>query len=177
MSTYSSDRRSLLKIFGAIGATCAYPFTSDELYGQTAAPLPETAPRFFNKADFAVISRLAGLIIPETDSAGAVRAGAPQYIDMVVARNAEQQALVADGLHWLAARKFMQLDEAAQYALLEPLCEAADAGDLRARNVQFFALIKSLTADGYYTSRSGLIDELGYQGNTARPGFPACHEH
>ena len=32
MSTYSSDRRSLLKIFGAIGATCAYPFASDELF-------------------------------------------------------------------------------------------------------------------------------------------------
>jgi gluconate 2-dehydrogenase gamma chain len=177
MSTYSSDRRSLLKIFGAIGATCAYPFASDELYGQTAAPLPEIAPRFFNKADFAVISRLAGLIIPETDSSGAVRAGVPEYIDMVVARNAEQQALVADGLHWLAARNFMQLDEAAQCELLQPLCEAADSGELRARNVQFFAFIKRLTADGYYTSRTGLMDELGYKGNTPHAGFPECREH
>jgi gluconate 2-dehydrogenase gamma chain len=177
MSSYSSDRRSLLKIFGAIGATCAYPFASDELYGQTAAPLPETAPRFFNKMDFAVISRLADLIVPETDSAGAVRAGVPQYIDMVVSRNAEQQAVVADGLHWLAGKKFMQLDEAAQYAVLEPLCEAADSGDLRARNVQFFALIKSLTADGYYTSRTGLIDELGYKGNAPHAAFPGCPEH
>ncbi len=177
MSSYSSDRRSLLKIFGAIGATCAYPFASDELYGQTAAPLPETAPHFFNKSDFSAISRLADLIIPETDSVGAVRAGVPQYIDMVVSRNAEQQAVVADGLHWLAGKNFMQLDESAQYAILEPLCEAADSGELRARNVQFFALIKSLTADGYYTSRAGLIDELGYQGNTARAGFPDCREH
>ena len=177
MSTYSSDRRSLLKIFGAIGATCAYPFASDELYGQTTAPLPETAPHFFNKSDFAVISHLAGLIIPETDSVGAVRAGVPEYIDMVIARNAEQQAVVADGLHWLAAKNFMQLDDAAQYALLEPLCEAADSGNLRARNVQFFALVKNLTADGYYTSRTGLIDELGYKGNTPHAGFPECREH
>ena len=65
MSSYSSDRRSLLKIFGAIGATCAYPFASDELYGQTAAPLPESAPHFFNETDFAVISRVADLIIPK----------------------------------------------------------------------------------------------------------------
>lgn len=177
MSTYSSDRRSLLKIFGAIGATCAYPFASDELYGQTTPPLPEAAPRFFNKADFAVISHLADLIIPETDSAGAVRAGVPEYIDMVISRNTEQQALVADGLHWLTANNFMQLDEAAQYALLEPLCETADSGDLRARNVQFFAFIKSLTADGYYTSRTGLMDELGYKGNTPHAGFAECREH
>jgi gluconate 2-dehydrogenase gamma chain len=177
MSTYSTDRRWLLKLFGAIGATCAYPFASDELYAQTTTPPPEIAQHFFNKSDFAVISRLADLIIPETDSAGAVRAGVPEYIDMVVARNAEQQSVVADGLHWLAQKNFMQLDEAAQYAVLEPLCEAADSGDVRARNVQFFALIKSLTADGYYTSRTGLIDELHYHGDTAHAGYPTCPEH
>ncbi|MGH9692696.1 MAG: gluconate 2-dehydrogenase subunit 3 family protein [Bryobacteraceae bacterium] len=178
MSTYSSDRRSLLKIFGSIGATCAYPFASDELYAQTTAtPAPETARHFFNKSDFAVISRLADLIVPETDSPGAVRAGVPDYIDMVIARNAGQQAVVADGLHWLASKNFMQLDEAAQYAVLEPLCQTADSGDLRARNVEFFALIKSLTADGYYTSRTGLIDELHYHGNTPHAGYPTCPEH
>jgi len=172
MSTYSSDRRSLLKIFGSIGATCAYPFASDELYAQTTAATPEMASHFFNKTDFAVISRLADLIVP-----GAIRAGVPEYIDMVIARNAEQQAVAADGLHWLAAKNFTQLDEAAQYAILEPLCETADSGDLRARNVQFFALIKSLTADGYYTSRTGLLDELHYHGNTPHAGYPACPEH
>jgi gluconate 2-dehydrogenase gamma chain len=177
MSTYSSDRRSLLKIFGAIGATCAYPFASDELYAQTTTPTPESALHFFNKTDFAVISRLADLIIPETDSPGAIRAGVPEYIDMVIARKAEQQAAVADGLHWLATKNFMQLDEAAQYAILQPLCETADSGDLRARNVQFFALIKNLTADGYYTSRTGLMDELRYHGNTAHAGYPTCPEH
>ncbi len=178
MSTYSTDRRSLLKIFGAIGATCAYPFASDELYAQTTATPPPTTPQhFFNKADFAVISRIADLIVPETDSAGAVRAGVPEYIDMVIGRNTDQQLVVADGLHWLAAKNFMQLDETAQYAVLEPLCESADSGDLRARNVQFFALIKSLTADGYYTSKTGLIDELRYHGNTAHPGYPTCPEH
>src|SRR4029077_15312199 len=29
-------------------------------------------------------------------------------------------------------------------------------------SVGFFRLIKNLTADGYYTSRVGLLDELGY---------------
>ena len=35
MASYSTDRRGALKIISAIGATCAYPFASDELYGQT----------------------------------------------------------------------------------------------------------------------------------------------
>jgi hypothetical protein len=40
--------------------------------------------------------------------------------------------------------------------------------------VRLFRLIKNLTADGYYTSRAGLIDELGYAGNTALARFPVC---
>jgi hypothetical protein len=40
--------------------------------------------------------------------------------------------------------------------------------------VRFFGLLKNLTADGYYTSRVGLLDELGYKGNTALARFPSC---
>jgi gluconate 2-dehydrogenase gamma chain len=95
--------------------------------------------------------------------------------------------VVADGLRWLDAeadrisgKKFLELPEDQQLSILEPLCEAADSsnGLARGRNVQFFSLIKSLTADGYYTSRVGLIEELRYKGNTALPSFPDCaHEH
>ena len=40
--------------------------------------------------------------------------------------------------------------------------------------IRFFRLVKNLTADGYYTSRLGLLEELGYTGNTALARFPAC---
>jgi hypothetical protein len=191
VASYSSDRRSVLKIFGAIGATCAYPFASDELFAQTEAPhhhIPAppqtgTEPRFFNQGDFAMISRIADLIIPETDSPGAIGAGVPAYIDLVISRNGDQQRVAADGLRWLDSeaqridgKKFIDLAEPQQLSILEPLCESADNidGPARGRNVQFFALMKSLTADGYYTSRAGLIEELGYKGNTALASFPAC---
>jgi hypothetical protein len=39
---------------------------------------------------------------------------------------------------------------------------------------RFFRLIKNLTADGYYTSRVGLLEELVYSGNKYLPGFPQC---
>ncbi len=187
MPSYLSDRRSLLKIFGAIGATCAYPFASDELLGQTAEHehLPATvegAPRYFGKEDFRTISRIAELIIPETETPGAIGAGVPEYIDLVIGRNEnQQQALVSDGLRWLdteavrtAGKKFIELTEDQQLAILEPLCTRAHEDPIQARNVQFFALIKGLTADGYYTSKIGLIDELGYKGNMAMASFPGC---
>jgi Gluconate 2-dehydrogenase subunit 3 len=112
-----TDRRSLLKILGAVGATCTYPFQSDELFGQTEAPRPDTnsphqhstipiahsspEPQFFNANDFKTISRIADLIIPETDTPGALGAGVPAYIDLVISRNTNQQVVVADGLRWL----------------------------------------------------------------------------
>ena len=40
--------------------------------------------------------------------------------------------------------------------------------------VRLFRLVKNLTADGYYTSRAGLLEELGYSGNTALARFPGC---
>ncbi len=39
---------------------------------------------------------------------------------------------------------------------------------------RFFLLVKNLTADGYYTSRTGLLEELGYTGNAALARFPSC---
>ncbi len=192
MASYSSDRRSVLKIMGAIGATCAYPYAGDELFAQAApeyqhqhSAAPHDGSRFLDEADFRTISRIADLIIPETNTPAASGAGVPSYIDMVIARDAEQQQLVADGLRWLdaeasgqAGKKFMDLSEDVQFGILAPLCEAADEGNSLARNVRFFALIKKLTADGYYTSKTGLIDELGYQGNMVLSSFPGCvHEH
>ncbi len=193
MATYSTDRRSLLKIIGAVGATCAYPFASEDLFGQKLAqpvaeqhhhtpPEQQTQPRFFNRQDYETVSRIADLIIPETDTPGAVAAGVPAYIDIIIARNTDQQLVMADGLRWVDSeakrvgnKGFTELSEAQQLSILEPLCEAHDANpDHLARNVQFFSLIKSLTADGYYTSQVGLMRELQYKGDKILTNYPEC---
>ncbi len=192
MPVYSTDRRGALKILGAIGASCACPTPGNDLFGRTADELPHaqppsvpSAPGFFTPADYATISRISDLIIPATDTPGAVAAGVPKYIDMIVSRNPGQQALMVDGLRWLdeearllANCRFIELTESQQIILLQPLCEAADRGRLAGRLVQFFALTKGLTADGYYTSSTGLMDDLSYKGNSMMASYPECtHEH
>ena len=68
----------------------------------------------------------------------------------------------------------MELDEAQQIAILQPLSEAVDAGRANPTANASSRLMKSMTADGYYTSRIGLVQELGYKGNTVLAAFPEC---
>ena len=229
----SESRREALKILGAIGATCAFPFPADELYGQhvhARDPKPAGSrteaytPSFFGTVEYEVISRLADLIIPATDTAGALGAGVPEYIDRVVFLNPEHQGLMRAGVEWidgrsreLFAQRFLDVSEAQRIQILQPLSDEVDrqqratlvaryrsggAGTMfytprtekteteqRPNSVMapadspvspadvpvgFFRLLKNLTADGYYTSRVGLLDELGYKGNTALAAFPSC---
>ena len=92
--------------------------------------------------------------------------------------------LLGRGCTWLdghsrtqRGKAFLELDETAQVAVLEPLCAQADKlkpgeqGELGAR---FFKSVKSLTADGYFTSKIGLMDTLHYTGNTVLAEYPNC---
>jgi gluconate 2-dehydrogenase gamma chain len=175
-------RREALKIIGAVGVTCAFPFSANELYGQHVhdhAAMQETAPaatepRFFTPAQLLVVSRLSDLIIPPTDTPGAAAAGVPVYIDLVVNEDPKLQATFREGLPRLdamseskfATGSFLQLTEPQQVEILTSLSEAAGSdGD-------FFHAIKNLTADGYYTSRIGLMQELGYNGDAVLAAFP-----
>jgi gluconate 2-dehydrogenase gamma chain len=226
----SETRRETLKILGAIGATCAFPFSADELYGQhvhdtaakpAAARTAAYQPAFFGAVEYAQISRLADLIIPATDTAGALGAGVPEYVDRVVSLNPEHQGLMRAGLEWLDDRSrelfagpFLDVGEVQQIQILQPLSDEVDRqqrATLLARYrggggggtfytprtekteseqrpaapapspvspadvpVSFFRVLKNLTADGYYTSRVGLVEELGYKGNTVLAEFPSC---
>jgi hypothetical protein len=189
MPSYTTDRRSLLKIIGAIGATCAYPYAGDELFAQTPeakhahAPIPAAARnQFFDDRDLKTLACITDLIIPETETASASGAGVPAYIDAMVARNTDHQLLMADGLRWLdgeaskatEGKSFVELTETQQIAILQPLCDAYDGKEGRyTRMVQFFSLVKNLTADGYYTSHAGLIEELGFK-NEISSEYPSC---
>jgi gluconate 2-dehydrogenase gamma chain len=224
----TETRRVALRMLGAVGATCAFPFAGEELYGQHVHPMVAQAPAagpympaFFTKPEYSTLARLADAIIPATSTPGAAAAGVPEYIDRVVSLNAEHQPLVRAGLAWLEqqaharfSRDFQSLGETEHAELLRPLSEEVDRvqrelqraryrveGQSTVYYVQiaglssplpqpaatarvdladpgmparFFRLVKNLTADGYYTSRVGLIEELGYKGNTFLAAFPAC---
>jgi hypothetical protein len=198
MSSHDEGRREALKIIGAIGGSCAYPFGANELYGQQAPVSPPKLvhqhagpperpaavpgrgkPGYFSDAEFEVVTRLADLIIPETDTPGAVGADVPAYIDLVVGGNAELQSIFRPGLRALDqashdehGKGFLQLTEQQQIDLLTHWAAAADKRLPDHEGGRFFRAVKNLTADGYYTSRTGLVEELRYKGNMALESFP-----
>jgi hypothetical protein len=184
-------RRDNLKIIAAIGTSCAFPFSADELFAQehvhpapsAVVPAGPFTPKFFTAEEIKLISRISDLIIPGTDTPGAVAAGVPRYMDSVVAASPAMQAVLRPGLPQLGA-DFLSKSEAEQIAILKPLSDEVDAGHVPAGSLaEVFRTLKNLTCDGYYTSQIGLVQELGYQGNTALASFPGCtneehtHEH
>jgi len=169
------ERRQALKIMGAIGVSCMFPYEADELYGQhvheDGKPAPLPAMKAFTAAEFAVVTRVADLIIPATDTPGALGAGVPYYIDSVCAASEPLLEVMRKGIAWLVGLGFLRLGEAEQIGVLEAVSKDGETGE-DGDPEKFWRAIKSMTADGYYTSKIGLRDELGYKGNTVLDHFP-----
>jgi hypothetical protein len=146
-----------------------------EMLDQTPA-LAATGPEYFSQSDYSTISKLADLIIPRTDTPGAVDAGVPHWIDKAVAADAKLQERFKQWLAHLAEQaqaaggtEFTALAEPQQIAILQAM--STDTGNLKGG---FFNTIKDLTVDAYYRTEAGLVQELGFKGNTFRAGFPGC---
>jgi hypothetical protein len=111
-------------------------------------------PRFFTDAEFALMAELVDLIIPRTDTPGARDARVHHIIDKSV-RPAQTAA-------WRAGlRSFAGLTEAARITELK-------------KGGPFFELLKGAVVDAYYSTREGLVTELGWNFNTYLPEFQGC---
>ena len=119
-----------------------------------------TAPKALPANDLQLLTRVVDLIIPRTDTPGASDAGVQLYIDGLAARYPELAREIQSALAALREAKFLDLPEERQTALL--LASPA------------LTTLKDLTISGYYSSREGLVTELGWHGNTYLAEFPGC---
>lgn len=161
-------RAVLLTIAGAATAPLIAQHAGHAIAEAGAPPLSYD-PTFFPKPDYAIVSRLADLILPRTDTPGALDAHVPFRIDQQAASSPELQGRLAAGLNVLRAANFVALPEPEQIDMLKSISENPDSAQ-----GQFFQTIKELTVEWYYRSEEGLVKELGFHGNTFRSEFPGC---
>ena len=134
-----------------------------------AAIAGDETPRFLNREQFAMLSRVADLVIPETDTPGALGVGVPQFIDMMLAdwASPQRQARYVAGLDDIdkrardaGASSFSSSSSEQQMALLLELDKEIFAED---SDGPFFGELKKMVLFAYYSSEAGATVELRFQ--------------
>jgi hypothetical protein len=175
-------RRDMLGILGAAPAVAAFTWTEAEAQqaaqgsqaARRRAAATKTAykPRFFTAREYATIVALSDIIIPKDErSVSASAAGAPEFIDYIVAEQKERQVAMRGGLVWLdtECRKrfdkgFLECTMEQKTQVLDDIAYPAKARKELSHGVRFFTQMRDLVATGFWSSKAGVAD-LGYQGN------------
>ena len=188
------DRRQWLKTSaGVLGASLlplpAVPAETPQATTAPAAPEAKPSPskstaRFFSPGQQRLVEELSETIIPaDSHSGGAKAAKVADYIEQVVRESIDdqQRALWREGLRLIDSmsqhyngKSFVDASSEERIAVLTVLSDNDKLTDLP--EVRFFNELKRLTAEGYYTSKIGIHDELEYKGNRILQEYAGCDD-
>jgi gluconate 2-dehydrogenase gamma chain len=171
---------SVLQIIPAEAAAYIHQMVRKE---KAASPAGNYTPKYFSAPQYATLIALCDMIIPKDEkSGGAVEAGAPEFIDLLTSENRKYQLKLGGGLFWLDGfctdrfgKVFLDCAPEQKKEVLDLIAfrKNAKKDPSLSQGVAFFAFLRNLTCDGYYTSKIGIAD-LGYIGNTSLREFPGC---
>ncbi len=193
MATDTPSRRTILKslTIGAVAGSVlrVIPLQAAEYAHhmieseKTDAKAGTYTPKFFDAQQYKTLQLLCETIFPaDADSGGAIEAGAPEFIDLLTSENDDYQAKLAGGLRWLDStcttrfsKAYLDCTPQQQTEILDLIAyrKSSEQDESLRQPVEFFAFLRSFTADGFFTSKIG-IKYLGYKGNTYLTEFPGC---
>jgi gluconate 2-dehydrogenase gamma chain len=168
------DRREALRRTALLmGGIVSAPAILGVLQGCKAKPGMAWKPEFLNENQASIVSQVAEIIIPRTDTPGAKDAGVPAFIDQMLKEcySAEDQKRFTEGLQAFneEAKKaygedFWDLDDEDQTAFVTKVHEAAiqESKDANPENRPFILMMKELTMLGFFTSQPGATQVLQY---------------
>ena len=127
---------------------------------------------FFSADEMATLTVLVDIIIPKDEISGsASEAGVPAFLEFIVKDMPQHQVPLLGGLRWLElysirsyGHSFRSCSQQQQLDLIDQIAYPKKATKKVQQGVQFFSLLRDLTATGFYTSSLGIKD-LDYQGN------------
>jgi hypothetical protein len=165
---HSLDRRDFLQLATMFGLSLTVPGLAAK-----APAAPMTADELI------LIGEVSELIIPTTDTGGALAAGVPEFVKMMLSdwfSEAERKNFIS-GMHEFSAgapkkhgKKFGELSGSQKDQYFGELLAMAEAAQTStsgtgagAPRMPFVVLMKRLTIFGYYTSELGATIELHQQ--------------
>src|SRR5882672_3515499 len=173
MNSLIDRREALRKTALLMGAAVSASTVSAFLYGCKSRPELNYKPVFFSEDQARLVSEVAEIILPKTDTPGAKEVGVPNFIDMMVkdCYKEEDQKKFLEGL--------TQFEEASKKELGDPFIQAGSEKQLEyvkkvheeAVNAAkadpklprpFILKLKELTMLGYFVSEPGATKVLQY---------------
>ena len=168
------QRRAVLRrVAWLLGGAVSAPAALAILQGCSARDAPPAqawTPKFFKGAQAEVITAIADIIIPHTDTSGALDVGVPAFIDLMLADVYDETARSRfnAGFEQFTAsaatngKSFLERDGAERVAYVKEALESAlDAP--REDGKPFILMTRELTLLGYYTSKAGITENMEYQ--------------
>ncbi len=128
---------------------------------------PDGGARFYGERELALLSRVSDLMLPRTETPGALDVGVPGLLDGLMAdwaseetRAAHRESLAAldEALAAQAGGDFLDATDAAA----ERALAAIDADAFAGRPVEGYRNLKSLITEAYFSTEGGAVDELGW---------------
>ena len=175
-STGDLSRRDALRHLG-IGVTASVSLEAaqhahEAVALQKSAAKGDYSPNYFTTHEYQTLRRLADLIMP-----GSLAAGATEFIDYLSSQNKDMGDIYTGGIAWLDTEMkrrygaaFVDAKPADQTALLDLIAYRRNSTPELAPGIHFFAWMRNMVVDAYYTSPVGVKD-LGYMGNQAISEF------
>jgi len=169
------DRREALKRTAWImGGVVSAPAIMGVLKGCAAKPSIDWKPVFLSQDQGILVSEVAEIIIPKTDTPGAKDTGVPGFIDLMLkdVYSKEDQDRYLEGLKAFdeEAKKeygdaFLDLDDSQRAAFVKKVHDAAveaEHATSPAPKRPFILMTKELTMLGFFTSEPGATKVLQY---------------
>lgn len=167
----NTSRRTAIKQLAVFCGLALSANSLSALAGAVTAPTDfnRSKKTLFNTDQLALVRELGEIIIPTTDTPGAIAAGVHDFINhfVVYCADKDEQQQLLSGLKTIEDRAqndfkktFLSLDKNQQFDLLTNM-EKATNGFTPADRA-FFKQLKGLVTFGYYTSEIGATKELAY---------------
>ncbi len=171
LGTTGVSRRTAIK---QLALACGLALSANSLSALAGTFTPPTdfgrsKKTLLNSDQLALVRELGEIIIPTTDTPGAIAAGVHDFINhfmVYCAEEAEQQwllsglATIEKGAQQNFSKAFLALDKSQQVKLLTQMEQASDGFTQNDRKL--FKQFKALVTFGYYTSEIGASQELAY---------------